>query len=919
MSEARFWTASRSRWLIATVLTLGGLLLLARLGSAFYVEILWFQEVGQTDSFWKRTLWSWGLRAGVVLLAAGLAWFNLQRVARTLGAVRIRRRFANIEIAEQLPRVYVVWSIAATSVLFGLWFGAAVPSEIATDVLLWLNAPDWGLQEPVFNRDAGFFVFALPLLLQALSLGLALTFLLLALCLAGYSATGAIRMSGRRPHASQAAIRHLAWLGLIFLVILSVRLWVARYILLVNGTSGFQRIFGYADLNARLPALQGVAALTLFAAATIMVAVFRRRVRLLIVGAATMVLAWLVVGQVYPALVQRFRVEPNELERESRFIEYNMEWTRRGFGLGDMERRSIRFDAPGPEVLAAAQSQFEGLPVWRPSALLTTYRELEARFRYYDFPTVAIDRYPVDGKLTPVALSVREVDPRGIEDPSWQNTHLRERYVRGLGAVASVASTSTPVGRPPMLLSDLPRSDAQETPESLRIERDAVFYGATPQLYAIITPTDAAFRTRSGEVGQPGVDYPEGIEVGGLLRRLALAWRFRDADLLFSDEVSSTSRFAFRRQVTERIRTVAPMLTVPSWPYPVIHDGRVVWVSDAYTHSRTFPLASRRRFAGTPVSYVRNSVKAVVDGVTGAVTLYVVDAEDPIVQGFSRAFPGLFLPLEEMPEDLRAHLRYPKELFRLQSDVLAVYHQETAPELHGQRDVWTRPDQSAEDPDPVPYEAEYGLYALPGDSVPDFLLTGVFVPNGRQNLTGMLVARSSPERYGELLLLDVPVEDQIPGPRQVESLIEQDPTISQQFSLWRQGGSKVWLGHLHLVPTAGSLLYMEPIFLAAEADAIPELTRYIVSDGRRVAMTETLPQALGALGASPALLAADPAAVVSVPAGDPAAVWPDEALATLERAENALRSGDYAGFGRELEQLRSLLRQARTAQETPGS
>jgi len=906
MSEERFWSASRSRLLVAALVAVGLLLLLARLASAFYIEVLWFQEVEQSASFWKRTRWTWGLRAGVVALAGLLAWGNLRLVGSTLGAVRIRRRFANIEIAEQLPRAYVKWGIIAISTLFGLWFGAAVPSDLSIDVLLWLNAPSWDLTEPVFGRDAGFFVFALPLLLQALSLGLALVFLLLSLCLAGYSATGAIRMTGRRPQASPRALTHLGWLAFAFLVILSVRLWMARYVLLVNGNSGFQSIFGYADLNARLPALQGVAALTLLAGGAIIYGALRERIRLVVVGAITLLGSWLVVGQLYPAFVQRFQVEPNELVRETRFIEYNLDWTRRGFGLSDLERRSVTFEAPGEAAWSAAAEQFEGLPVWRPSALLTTFRELEARFRYYDFPTVVIDRYEVDGRTVPVALSVREVDPRGIEDPSWQNLHLRQRYVRGLGAVASIATRSTPDGRPPMLLSDLPRPSGDASPSTLSLAREAVFFGARGQPYAIVTPTDSAFQAPDGSVGVPGVDFPGGIAVGSLVRRLALAWRFRDTDLLFSDEVEADSRFVYRRQASERIRAVAPMLTVSGTPYPVVHDGQLVWIADGYTHSSSFPIASRRRFGTTLVNYLRGSIKAVVDGVTGSVSLYIVDPEDPIAQGISRSFPGLLLPLEEMPEALREHLLYPKDLFELQSEVLFAYHQETAPELHGQRDVWTRPLQSTEQPEAVPYQAEYALYRLPGDSVPDFYLTGVFVPNGRQNLTAMLVARSSPEQYGEMLLLDVPVEDQIPGPRQVESLVEQDPTISGQFSLWRQGGSKVWLGHLHLIPAAGSLLYMEPIFLAAEEDAIPELARYVVSDGRRVVMTETLSEAVLALGGAesgPVRSARSaPGDASAVPAG-----WSQEALDVLDRAEAALRAGDFGGFGRELAELRSLL------------
>lgn len=928
MSDAGFWTAQRSRNLIGSIVALGLILLLVRLASSFYIEVLWFAEVGQSASFWKRTLWGWGLRSALVAVAAVLAWTNLRVVARTLGAVRIRRRFGNIEIAEQLPRSYLFWGVALASVLFGLWFGAALPRSASIQTLLWMHAPAWGEVEQVFGQDKGFYVFALPLLLQLLSLGLALTFLLLAVCVAGYSATGAIRLNQRSPTITQGAVRHLGALAAGFMLLLAVRFWLGRYLLLVDGTSGVGGMFGFTDSSARVPALQGLAGITLIAAFAVGYGAFRERLRLVGAGAAAVIIAWLLAGQLYPSFVQRFRVEPNELARETRFIEYNIEATREGFGLSALEERAIQFDPPGAEAWSQALDQFEGLPVWRPSALLTTYRELEARFRYYDFPTVTIDRYQVGDEVVPVALAVREIDPRGIEDPNWQNLHLRERYLAGLGAVASLASKSTPEGRPAMLLSDLPRSLVPGgTPEDLELDRTVVYFGTRAQLYAIVSPSETAFLAPDGSPGVAGVDYPEGIRAGSFMRRLALAWRFRDADLLFAAEVSADSRFVFRRQVAARINAVAPFLRVPAAPYAVAHEGRIVWIADAYTMSSSYPLSRRHRFDRTAANYVRNSVKVVVDAANGSVQLFVVDDSDPIATGLSRAFPGLMRPIDEMPEGLRAHLRYPKELLGLQSQVLFEYHQETAPIFHGQRDVWSRPEQFTEDPISVAYEPEYAQYTLPGDEAPEFLLTTVFVPSGRQNLTAMLVARSDPGSYGELVLLDVPVEDQIPGPRQIEALIEQDPTISGQFSLWRQGGSKVWLGHLHLIPVSGSLLYMEPIFLAAEEDAIPELTRFVVSDGRRVIMTETLSagvqtlSGLSLLAAEDAAVAADAAAASGVdrPQGVDAAASvaanPD-AVTLLDAAEAALRRGDYAGFGEALAELRQLLQQSASGDGT---
>jgi hypothetical protein len=624
---------------------------------------------------------------------------------------------------------------------------------------------------------------------------------------------------------------------------------------------------------------------------------------------AAAVLATIGLGQLYPALVQRFQVVPNELGREAPYIEHNLAFTRLGFGLDQLDRS--RFPArAGPDVdWDEAARQLRGLPVWTRATLLTTFREVEARFGYYEFRDVAMDRYPgPDGRQVPVALAVREVDPGAIEEPNWQNLHLRERYVAGSGAVAVAAAGRTPEGSPRTYLRGLPPEFVGgDAPPGLALERSAIFVGSRVQPpYALIRPSESAYTGLDGSPGRAGADFPRGIGVGGPVRKLLLAWYLREANVLFSSEVRTDSRLVLRRGAVERARAIAPFLRFPEAPYPVVAHGRIVWILEGFTATRSFPLS--RPFDlefRSPVSYVRSSAKVTVDAVTGEVAFYALPTPDPLRDTYARAFPGLFRPLDDMPEVLRAHLRYPRVLLTRQAEVLLAYHQETPATFFGQQDVWDLPEEQSEGTTTVPYEPEYGLLRFPGDEVERFQIVMSFVPRGRQNLTALLSALIEDDgRYG-LRLFDVPVENQVPGPRQVEALVEQDPIISQQFSLWRTGGSDVWTGHLHLVPVGERIVYMEPVFLAATADAIPELRRFVMSDGRRVVMGESLDGALALLSGR------EVGGAEGVDAsGDPAGAGievPREALELLDLAEARLRAGDWAGFGEALARLRALL------------
>ena len=874
------------------------------------VEVLWQLGSGYADVFWRRTLWQWGIRLAVGVVAGGVVFLNLHVVSATLSGIRIRRRFGNIEIAEQVPRRHALGVMWALAVFFGFWFGASVPLSMGIRILLLRAGGSWGMVEPFAGRDASFYVFWLPVLGTLATFLVLLAFVSFLMVLVGYVATGSVQRDRGRVKLDARARVHLGVLGGAFLVFLAWRIALERPFLLVEGNSAVQGIFGYADAEARRPALAVTSLVTFVAGCVVAWSAWKRRLAPFIAALLAVGVTSLVSLRVYPALVQRFRVEPNELVQETPFIEANLEFTRLGFGLDAMERVTFRYREESALDWGVAERQLAGLPVWGRGPLLTTFREENAGYPYYVFGNVAIDRYPAPGGgEIPVAVAVREVEPR---DPTWQNLHLRERYLAGMGAVVSLAAARTPEGSPPMVLSGIPPQPgpAAQALDGLELSRTPVFVGNRDQAYAVIQPAGEAFLAPDGTQGTPGVDFPRGIRMGSILRTGVIALAFRDANLLFSSELTAESRLVHRRNVHERVAAVAPFLSFPEPAYPVIEGGRIVWILEGFTRTRAFPLSSPHQLPSLrPSSWVRNSVKVTVDAVTGEMAFYRVPVDDPLADAYEGAFPGLFRPLAEMPVGVARHLRYPRTLLDIQAQVLRHYHQETARVFHGQQDVWDQPYELSQGAALDEYRAEYGIYALPTDPVPRFRLSTVFVPSERQNLTALLSAYTDDAGVPRLTLLDIPVEDQAPGPRQVEAMVEQDPVISQQFSLWRTGGSQVWTGHLHLIPVGERLVYMESVFLAAEADAIPQLRRFVVSDGRRVVLAESLGEAIRTLGGGEPFRAqgGDREALSGGDAGEGAA-WSSEALSLLMRAEGHLRDGDWAAFGRAWDELRALLR-----------
>jgi uncharacterized membrane protein (UPF0182 family) len=942
MSDARGPKLPRGRGLLLGFLGVLATLLLLRWAVSLYVDHLWFAAQDATGVFWTRTFWEWGARLGAGVFTGVLVGLNLRPVAGTFRNLQIRRRFGDLVIAERLPAAWLRWGVIGAGLLTGFWFAAAIPAGTGLQLLLGLRGPEVGVLDPVLGSDLGFHLFRLPLLTGLLTWGMVAVLFASALVLAGYAGSNALRFDKGRVDVDPGAARHLAGLLATFLLLVSLRLLLSPYLLLADGTSPVQGIVGATDVGARIPGLRIMGFLAFVTAAAAAWGALRSRLLPGISGAAALALLSVVALQLYPAFVQRFQVQPNELVRETPHIERAVAATRAGFDLQDLGRDRLPYQAPSQENWEMAQLQLTRLPVWTRRTLEETFREVEARFRYYQFSGITFTRYPtpgLPGASTPVALGVREISPEFIPQQTWQNLHLREAFVTGLGVVAGPVNRQDPQGRMPTWIGAVPPEfrDGPEVPPELRLERPRIHVGAVRQRHSIVTPSEEDFRAPDGSPGEPGVDFPGGIRAGSLLRRAALAWYFADANILISGEVSADSRLVHRRDVRSRIQALAPFLHLPEEPYAVVHEGRVVWVVEGFTVSRRFPLSvSHALDVRSRANYVRNSVKITVDAVTGQTRLYMADASDPLLQGWDRAFPGLLRPLAELPEGLRAHLRYSRWLMEVQVQVLLRYHQESPAVFHAQRDPWAVPLEIPDASGAVRYRPEYALLSLPGSSEEGWVLSTVVVPEDRPNLAAFIAGRWT-EDGGEVFLWDAPQEDQVAGPPMIATLVEQDAAISEQFSLWRRGGSDVSTGHLHVVPVGNTLLYMSPVFLAAANTPIPEIRRYIVSDGRSVAMEPTLAAAIRVLQgrgeATPPRADADPLPGEAPEVREPGELEPLDrpaplpatgplsarALEFLDAAEAALRAGDWAAFGRNLEALRELLRREGAVADPQGS
>ncbi len=846
-----------------------------------YTEWLWFESLGYLSVYRTRLVAEIGMFLGAGLLALAFLGVNWLLVSPRLARQReviIRPGQRAIRLS---PRALI--GLLGIGGLFIALVMAFQASAHSMDVLLFRNGVPFGLQDPIFGLDAGFYVFKLPFYCFLLGWSTALVVLGLIGTALFYFLTDALRERG--PAA------HLSALGALLML-----LFVAQYQLdrlsLLDTARGVVFGAGYSDVHARLPLLHVLSGIVLLGAVVLVVNVVIHRWRLLLLVAALW-LAVAVLGPVYPSLVQRFRVAPNELAAERPYIEHNIAFTRYAFGLEDIEE--FDFQAAGqlsPAVVEANRVTIDNIRLWDWRPLQTTYEQLQELRLYYTFYDVDVDRYIIDGGLREVMLAARELDVNQLpgQAQTWINRHLI--FTHGYGVCLSPVNEITEEGLPHLLVRDIPPVSADPI---LEITQPEIYFGEVTHNYVIVGTAEQEFDRPSGdENAYTHYDGPDGVPLGGFWRRVAFALRFSSQQIVFSGSIDPESRILFHRTLNDRVPALAPMLWYDEDPYLVIADGRLVWFYDAYTWSDRFPYSEP--FWG--VNYVRNSVKVTIDAYTGETTFYVVDADDPIIRTYQAIFPDLFTPGDEMDQALRDHWRYPEQLFRIQAEAYAAYHMEDPQVFYNKEDLWAVPTELREG-----YEQEmspyYVVMRLPGEEEVEFLMMRPYVPSGRRNMIAWLYADSDGEDYGQLGVFEFSKEELVYGPMQIEARFDQDPYISQQLTLWNQRGSEAIRGNLIVIPIDDTILYVEPLYLQAQAGRFPELKRVLVAYGNRVVMAEDLETALTQVLAG--------APVTEPVPGEPrptdAAALARAAQAHYEAAQECLRLGDWACYGRELQAL----------------
>lgn len=877
--------------LLVLLVVLFMLFVLFMLLSGFYTDLLWFQSLGLSSVFWTAIKAKVGVFLVFSLLFLLFFLTNLLIARKLSGWGGFFLPDQRSYITSGMVNVVVVVAALVLSLMNGL--GAIGQWDT---MLRYLNQRPFGVLDPIFSQDVAFYVFTLPV--YRFLRGWLMEVFVFALL--GSAALYLVSQLASWKQFSlwltRKASLHLAVLGALLLLVVAWGYKLSAFELLYS-SQGVAFGASYTDVHARLLAYNLSFWAVILCVLLLLGGVAAKRPWILAVGGGLWLVVALGLGGVYPAFMQQLEVQPNELFKERPYIEYNIDLTRRAYGLDQIQEFDFGSVAElTAEALAEAEPTIRNIRLWDYRPLRDTYAQIQEIRLYYEFMDVDVDRYYLDGTYRQVSLSAREMATDQLPSRTWVNDHLQ--FTHGYGLAMSPVNEVTPEGLPELLVRDLP----PRTPPGLEITRPELYYGEKTDNYVFVNSTIEEFDYPSGDENITSTYEGEGgVVLDSPLKRAAFAYRFGDVAIVLSDYLTPESRVMIYRNIHHRVRQVAPFLLFDADPYLVIVDGRLLWLQDAYTVTSMYPYSQpyHDRF-----NYIRNSVKVAIDAYNGDMIFYVVDDQDPLIQTYAAIFPDLFSPLDEMPDALRAHVRYPEGLFIIQGQMNNAYHMLDSTVFYNQEDLWAVAHEIYAGSD-QPMEPYYVTMKLPGEEKEEFILMQPFTPAGKQNMVAWMAARSDGEHYGKLLSYKFAKQELIYGPLQIEARIDQDPDISSQLSLWRQRGSQVIRGNLLVIPIGNSLLYVEPLYLQAETARMPELKRVIAASGERVVMAETLQEALASIGGAPV-----PVVIEEGEEGEEgveAEGIHDLTLSALEhyaRAQEYLQEGDWAGYGAELEAMR---------------
>ena len=796
-----------------------------------YTDWLWFGELGHRDVFTKilfTKLWLF-IGGTAVAAAALLANFYL-----TFRFSRGPSTLAVTDDSMRLLRGLIVMAVVITVLAAAPIFGSAAEGRWET-FLLFLNKVSFGITDAEFGRDLSFFVVTLRMLqfIQGWVMGILITCVVMSLLL--YAAIYGSR--GLNFLLAPRMLKHMSVLGGFLMLSIATGHAMSIYELVLS-PGGLVAGAGYTDIHARIPVLWLMTGIACLGAAAFFISYRFGGLRLVVGAFSLWVIMLLLANLSFPALFQRFQVDPNEFEREGVYIARNIEATRAAYQLDRVEQIELpavtNLDA---SVVANNLPVIQNIRLWDVEPLRDAYNQLQFMELYYNFLNMDSDRYVIDGQLRQVLLSARELDPDNLpaDANNWVNRRLQ--YTHGYGIVMSPAIGFTPKeGRPEFFIQDIPIRG------EFTITRPELYYGESPATFAIVNSSAPEIDPSGSDLHYDGKG---GVLLGSTFRRLAYAWQFADINILLSDQILSGTRIQYRRQISQRVQALAPFLTMDADPYPVVDAaGKIWWLQDAFTTTDRYPYST---LSANGFNYIRNSVKAVVDAYTGEVSIYIMDPDDPLLQMYRRAFPGLFLEFAQMPTELQAHIRYPNGIFSAQADMYLRYHITDPQVFFNQADQWAIPQDSRFGRRGVEVHPSYLILQMPGGEQEEFVLMLPFSPAGeKKNLVGWLTARNDGEHYGKLNAFIVPSDPQVHGPSQVEARIENDPLISQQFTLWggEGAGSRIVRGQLLVIPVGDAIIYVEPLYLQSEGLAFPELKKVILADGSNVVMADSVGEGL---------------------------------------------------------------------------
>ena len=844
---------------------------IARAVATFFTNYLWFDSVNLNSVWLKILLTKASLVGATSLLAFAFIFINLRLAVRATPVMDI---FESFESQDPLSRFrawtnerflrYRLWG----SIGLSLFLGAGA-SQLWEQVLLFLNQKSFGITDPIFNTDVSSFVFDLPLYRLFVSWGFQLVVFTSLIIILFFIATGALQINqGRLPEVSSGAKAHLSVL-LAFIALLKALSYRLDSMELLYSLRG--KVFGasYTDVVAHLPALNLLILISLFGAVLLLVNIKRRGWLLPVTAISLWLAVSIIVGGLVPAAVQRFRVIPDELNKELPYVENHIDYTRLAYGLDAIEEKSFEA-SPNltKENIANNQQTVDNIRLWDPTVLAETYSQLQEIRAYYALDEVDVDRYKINGELTQVMVAARELDQTNLPAVGWVNERLQ--YTHGFGVVFSPANNVASQGQPDFYVKGVP---ATTTVSELEIEQPRIYFGESADSieYVVVNSlqeeVDYPLSTEGQSVAYTNYSGDGGVSIGSFFKRLGFALRYSELNLLISNQLSDDSKLIMERNVVSRVKKAAPFLYTDNDPYLALIKGDLFWIIDMYTVSDKYPYAQpadTRRInenSGLPINfnYLRNSVKAVINAYDGTIDFYVVDSQDPIIQSYVDIFPDLFSPEEEMSDELLDHIRYPEDLFTIQSDMYRDYHMTDPKVFYADEDPWVIPSDSSTTPRVATLRGEfteigfkpmlpyYLLMSLPGETDLSYLIFQPFNPENRPNMQSFLVADADPENYGQLIDFRLPKGEFVDGPSQVATRINQDPDISQIFTLLDQQGSSVIKGNLFVVPIDQSVLYYQPIYLQGEQNPLPEFKFVVVVFQDKIIMEETLSDAIASI------------------------------------------------------------------------